>query len=321
MTEQEIISKYFSRHQPADDLEIGVGDDAAVIIPPVDKKLVVTTDTLNEGVHFLSNCSAEHLGHKALAVNLSDIAAMGAKPLWATINLSLPNVEHEWLLAFSNGLFALADEHNVKIVGGDLVRGPLSISLQVIGYLTSGNVLTRSNADIGDDVYVSGSIGDAALGLKLIKKEIDLELSQGAFDYLYACHNRPIPRIQLGLEIVSFASATIDISDGFLQDLQRITIMSDVGARIDVEKIPTSSEMQLYREQSQDWTFPLTGGEDYELIFTANHEYREDINQLSKRVSCPITSVGKIIKGDGIKLYLENHEIALPQKLGYDHFP
>ncbi len=320
MSEQDIITRYFSRHQSADNVDINIGDDAAVVIPPVNSRLVITTDTLNEGVHFFSDCPPEFVGHKALAVNLSDLAAMGAHPLWATINLSIQKVDNMWLNDFSNGLFALADEYDIKIIGGDLVKGPLSISIQAIGCVPIDKVLTRSNAKIDDYIYVTGTIGDAALGLKLYKESINLHLSKSKLEKTMQHFNAPNPMLKVGSKILDFASAAIDVSDGLLKDLQRITIMSKVGANIDFGKIPISTAVHSYIEKYQDWMLPLHGGDDYELIFTANEKFVSDVERISTETGCHITNIGKIVQDSGISLYKDNNKVTLPEHLGFDHY-
>lgn len=320
MSEQEIITQYFSHHRHCVNVDIGIGDDAAVVTPPNNSKLVVSTDTLNEGIHFYDNCKPEHIGHKILAVNLSDLAAMGAIPLWATINLSIPKIDHDWLKRFTHGLFSLADQQNIKIIGGDLVKGPLSISMQVIGYLNSDKVLTRSGAEVDDLVFVSGSIGDAGLALKLHESTKNIDISQADQEYIAMRLNKPEPRVSLGIEIVKLANAAIDISDGLLIDLQHVLSMSKVGAIIDVEKIPISKAMQEYFGVMQDWSIPLTSGEDYEIIFTANEKYVSDINYISGKTQCPVNEIGRIVKGESIKLLKGDSPIALPNKFGFDHF-
>ena len=281
--------------------------------------MVITTDTLNEGIHFRADCLPEFLGHKALAISLSDLAAMGATPLWATINLSIPNVEHQWLKDFAHGLFSLADRYDVKIIGGDTAKGYLSISVQAIGCLGPGEMLTRSGAEVDDLIYVSGTIGDAALGLKLY------ECMQGTVspvdqDYLTLRFDKPEPRIELGLEIVKFAKAATDVSDGLLIDLQHVLSMSNVGAVIDTGKIPFSEAIQRQLKDSQDWSTLLTGGEDYELIFTADKRYADRVRHISDKINCPITEIGQIVEGNNIKLMQEGSPVALPEKLGFDHF-
>ena len=213
MSEQEIISQYFSRHQSEMSVDIGVGDDAAVVTPPKNTKLVITTDTLNIGIHFDHKWLPENLGYKSLAVSLSDLAAMGAVPLWATINLSLPEIDHQWLKNYSDELFSLADRFNTKIIGGDLVKGPLSITVQAIGFI-EGEVLSRSSAKTGDLIFVTGTIGDAVLGLKLHETQGAYALTEQDYEYFTSRFYNPEPRVNLGQQIKKFANAAIDVSDG-----------------------------------------------------------------------------------------------------------
>ena len=320
MSEQEIIARYFSKHSAGASVEVGIGDDGAVVKPPENSKLVIATDTLNEGTHFDSGCLPEHLGHKALAVNLSDLAAMGAAPLWATLNLSLPDAEHDWLERFSRGLFSLADRYGIRIVGGDLVRGPLSISVQAVGYLESGRMLARSYAKPGDLIYVSGTIGDAALGLKLHRHAQDYTISKLDREYFALRLSKPEPRVDIGLGIVTCANAAIDVSDGFLCDLQRILLMSKTGAQINMDQIPLSDAMQRQLNTDKDWAVVLSGGEDYELIFTTNPEYSDAIDAVSEKINCPITQVGQITQGSDIELLKAGLRVTLPDELGFDHF-
>lgn len=318
LLEQEIIARYFSRHSAGENVEIGVGDDAAVVSPPDGSKLVMTMDTLNEGVHFYPGCAPGHLGHKALAVNLSDLAAMGATPLWATLSLSLPEIEHSWLEGFSRELFSLADQYGMKIIGGDLVRGPRSISIQATGYLKSGRAITRAHARPGDFIYVSGTLGDAALYLELSRNTENRAVSKQDLDYLSLRLHRPQPRVEVGQEIVSFASAAIDLSDGLVLDVQRVLQDSRVGGRIDLEQIPRSATMQ--RHAGEDWDRVLAGGEDYELVFTASQEHSGKIETVRERTGCPITRIGQVTQGDVLELFEAGHRYPLPDRLGFDHF-
>ena len=320
MSEQEIIAQYFSCHQPCATVEIGIGDDAAVVVPPDNAKLVITTDTLNAEVHFRSTCAPGHIGYKALAVNLSDLAAMGATPLWGTINLSLPKIDHDWLKGFSQGLFSLADQHTIKIIGGDLVKGPLSISIQVIGYLHSNRVLSRSTAQVDDLIYVSGTIGDASMGLRCNEIIKRMHLSNSEQEYITLRLDQPEARISLGLEIAKVANAAIDLSDGLLMDIQRIISMSKVGAIIDIEKIPVSKVMQQYLSNTNDWPTLVTGGEDYEICFTINKKYAEEVDSISEKTNCPITEIGKIVQNKGIQLVRAGQPVKMPKQLGFDHF-
>lgn len=302
-------------------MDVGIGDDAAIVTPPENTKIAVTTDTLNEGVHFHADHSPEHLGHKVLAAGLSDLAAMGAEPLWATLNLSLPRVDHPWLEGFARGLFLLADRYDVKIVGGDTIKGYLSISLQVIGGLRSGEALTRAAAEVDDLIYVSGTVGDAAMGLALRGGHVpDSEMSQTDWDYFAARFHTPEPRVTLGMKIAEFAKAAIDVSDGLLMDLQRVLSASGAGAVVDIANLPLSTAMQRRFEQIPDWHVPLTGGEDYEIIFTVDEGYADRLRRVSHEVNCPVTEIGRIVKNKTITLTQQGNPVALPAKLGFDHF-
>lgn len=320
LLEQEIIARYFSRHAAGEGVEIGVGDDAAVVSPPDGSKLVMTVDTLNEGVHFQPECLPEDLGHKALAVNLSDLAAMGATPLWATLSLSMPDVEHAWLEGFSHGLFTLADRYGMKLIGGDLVRGTRSISVQSTGFLKSARAMTRTHARAGDSIYVSGTLGDAALYLQLSHNLENCTVPKQDLDYLSQRLNRPQPRVEVGQEVVAFANAAIDLSDGLVLDVQRILQGSGVGARIDLEQIPLSSAMQRRWLDDQDWDQVLAGGEDYELVFTASAEHSGEIDAVRERTGCPITRIGQITQGDALELFEAGHRYSPPDRPGFDHF-
>ena len=302
-------------------MDVGIGDDAAIVTPPKNAKIAVTTDTLNEGVHFHADHSPEHLGHKALATGLSDLAAMGAEPLWATLNLSLPRIDHPWLEGFARGLFSLADRYDVKIVGGDTIKGYLSVSLQVIGGLRNGEALTRAAAEVDDLIYVSGTVGDAAMGLALRDGHVlNGEMSQTDRDYFAARFHTPDPRVTLGTKIAAFAKAAIDVSDGLLMDLQRVLSASGTGAVIDVGRVPLSAAMQRRFEQLPDWRVPLPGGEDYELVFTVEEGHADRLRRLSREVDCPVTEIGRIVKGKAITLTQQGSPVALPAKLGFDHF-
>lgn len=319
MSEQDIISKYFSRHIAGEYVDIGVGDDAAVVTPPSGSKLLITTDTLNIGVHFDEKWMPDCIAYKALAVSLSDIAAMGAKPLWATINLSLTNIDHSWLKSFSNELYNLADNYSIKVIGGDLVKGPLSITVQVIGS-SKNKILTRSNAKIGDLIFVTGTIGDAAYGLKLHESKTRQNISTKENEYFLSRLYKPQPRINLGEKISSFANSAIDISDGLLIDLGRILTNSDVGAVIDIESIPLSVPIQNAIDIKNEWNEIITGGEDFELLFTANESYRDEIIKISKKEKCSITKIGRINTESRIKILQHGKLVPLPQKIGFDHF-
>ena len=320
MSEQDIIEKYFSKHSAGDDVVIGIGDDAAIVTPPVNAKLVITTDTLIEGSHFYPDTDPFSLGHKCLAVSLSDLAAMGSSPLWATLNISLNDIKHTWLEKFSNGLFSLAEKYNVKIIGGDLVRGCTSFTVQVIGYIKSDKPLTRSGAKNGDLIYVSGTVGDAALGLKLLTRPGEINISDKDEQYFLHKYHMPEPRLELGEEISSLANAAIDISDGMLIDMQRILSSSNVGAEINLEKIPFSSYLQNQVDLNNEWKVPLTGGEDYEIIFTCSKAYQDKIHSIQERLNCSITQIGRIDNSGNLTILNNGEMLELPENLGFDHF-
>lgn len=266
MHEFDVITRYFSWDAAsANNIVLGVGDDAAVLDVPTGKQLVTSIDTLISGIHFPKNTPAEAIGHKALAVNLSDLAAMGASPAWFTLALTLPEINTDWLEGFSRGLKTLAQQHGIALVGGDTTRGPMSISIQVMGLVDKGQALLRSGANVGDKIYVTGTLGDAAAGLQTILNKLTLATDDQGF--CQACLNKPKPRLQEAALIKDFASASIDISDGLLQDLSHILSASRVGAKLDTRVLPLSSILSKM-EKSQAMHFALSGGDDYELLFT-----------------------------------------------------
>lgn len=321
MSEQELIQKYFSRHQSAyETVEVGVGDDAAIVNPPDNSKLVITTDTLNVDVHFYADCRAEYVGHKSLAVSLSDIAAMGATPLWATLSLSLPSIDHEWLEEFSNGLYNLADQHNVRLVGGDLVKGPLSITIQVIGCVKNQQELLRSGCQADDLIYVSGYLGDATMGLSILKNNSKLPLSKNDENYFLNKLHAPTPRFDVSNHIAGYATSAIDISDGFLIDMQRVLTMSNKAAVIEMEKIPVSDVMQNHIEGISDIDNLLVGGEDYELIFTIRPQDKTNLEQYFAAENILVTEIGRVEEGSGISLMNKELDSGLPSISGFDHF-
>ncbi|MEJ2115139.1 MAG: thiamine-phosphate kinase, partial [Gammaproteobacteria bacterium] len=313
LSEQELIKEYFSKHQEAyGTVDVSIGDDAAIVSPPENTKLVITTDTLNVGVHFYQDCEAKFVGHKSLAVSLSDIAAMGANPLWATLSLSLPNINHEWLKGFSDGIYALADSYNLRIVGGDLVKGPLSITVQVIGCLDNNQHLLRSACQIDDLIYVSGTLGDAALGLALINNESNIDLNAEDRDYFLTRLHTPMPRLEVSMHVADYAHAAIDISDGFLIDLQRMLTQSHKAAEIELTHIPVSKAMQARIKDLKDIKNLLIGGEDYELIFTISPQDEAKLEQYINTKNTVISKVGKITKGSGISLVNQGVPTDIP---------
>jgi len=313
-SEFELIHKYFQSTDLPDDVTLGVGDDAALLNMPEGHQLVVTVDTLIEGVHFPVNTSPEDIGHKALAVNLSDLAAMGASPRWVTLALSLPSADESWVAKFAQGFMALAKKYGVSLVGGDTTRGALSITVQAMGCVNNAMSLLRSAASEGDDIYVSGTIGDAGLALQMLS-------GQGVIpDSLLKALNLPEPRIDLGMALNGIANASIDVSDGLIADLGHILEASEVGAELSLESMPYSSDVKQWLETGNDEILPMTWGDDYELLFTASPEHASAIQALSVRLDLPLTRIGKITEQPGLRIFTPEGEITNVAGTGYDHF-
>ncbi len=314
--EFDLIARHFTR--PAANAVLGVGDDCALLGITHGMDLAVSTDTMVSGTHFFPDVHPENLGHKALAVNLSDMAAMGAMPYWALLALTVPNVDHDWLAAFSKGFFDLADEFNVSLVGGDTTRGPLALTVTIMGEVPAGAALRRSGAKVGNDVWVSGNIGDAALAVahRQGRFKIDEADYQEALLRLY----EPTPRVALGQALRGLATAAIDISDGLLADLGHICRLSGVGATVELEHIPVSAIGAKYVEQEEGRNIVVAGGDDYELCFTAHPNSRESIQDLTKMLGMPLTRIGQIKRGKGVSLLGPDGKAAKIDGRGYDHF-
>lgn len=319
-SEFEIIRRYFSR--PAQNAVLGVGDDAAIVDVSPGKELVISTDTLVSGQHFFVDTDPFKLGHKALAVNLSDMAAMGATPRWATLAITLPKAlienNESWLDPFAKGFFNLANEHYIELIGGDTTCGPLNICVQIIGEADKGNALRRSNAKVGDDIWVSGYLGDAALALAHEQQRIKLQPE--AVEKCMPALLTPIPRITLGQSLVNHAHSAIDISDGLLSDLGHILDSSSVGATIKMNAIACSSVLANHLPQTYAVSCMLSGGDDYELCFTVPKINREKIKNISIELSIPLTRIGKITNDKGLTVLDQNGNIFSPETKGYDHF-
>lgn len=294
-----------------DRIRIGIGDDAAVLEFPQGYELVATTDTLNEGVHFLPGTSARVLGHKSLAVNLSDLAAMGASPRWVLLNLSIPAPDPGWLVEFMEGLSALAAQHDVFLVGGDTCNGPLSISLTALGLVRAGASLQRSGAQAGDLLVVSGNLGDAAYALNLLKSSVDVP-----GEILNKLH-QPLPRVGLGLTLVGKASSCIDISDGLLADLGHITQASGCGAVIELDALPASGSLMELNTRER-WSLQLGGGDDYELCFTLPAD--EGLAELEREADVKLTVIGKMVNSSGIQCVEPDGQVFEPAVHGFEHF-
>ncbi len=316
--EFDLIRRYFRGRGPArGDIVQGIGDDCAVLAPPAGMELVVSTDTLIEGVHFPEGTHASDLGYKALAVNLSDLAAVGGYPAWFLLNLSLPRVNADWLAAFSEGLFSLATEQQVALVGGDTTRGTLMVTITVMGFVPKGETLMRAGAKPGDVVYVTGFVGQAALGLKQWYGQIDVpeEYRPEVMERFL----RPRPRIAEGQALRGLASALIDVSDGLAADLGHILEESGVGARVWLERLPVSPAYDSVFPVL-GWDAALSGGDDYELCFTLPPGARHAFHGRLPHFNCGFAEIGVIESSPGLRLVAGDGSAYVPVQCGYDHF-
>ncbi|MBV6448449.1 thiamine-phosphate kinase [Nitrosomonas sp.] len=319
-SEFDIIRDYFKR--PMTGALLGIGDDAALLAVKPGTELALSTDTLVSGRHFFADADPYQLGYKSLAVNLSDMAAMGAKPRWALLALTLPeelaSPDTSWLAEFSKGFFTLADRYRVELIGGDTTAGPLNIGVQIIGEVPAGRALRRSVAQPGDDIWVSGKLGDAALALKHELQQITLtseEIAQCLPSLLM-----PEARVELGRRLTGLAHSAIDISDGLVADLRHILAASEKAASIDITDIPCSAVLKKYWQQKFATDCLLAGGDDYELCFTAAEINRREIEALSAELAVPLTRIGKIHSGAGLIVKdAQGHAMTL-EITGYDHF-
>jgi len=315
-SEFDLIARYFTR--PAPSASLGVGDDAALLRPTPGFDLVVSTDMLVAGQHFFPDADPYWLGHKTLAVNLSDLAAMGATPRWALLALAMPAADEAWLARFSEGLFALADRHGVDLVGGDTTRGPLNLCVTILGEVAAGQALRRDGARAGDDIWVSGELGSAALGVRHLRGEIDL-----ADDEAEACLQRlqaPEPRIALGQALVGVASAAIDISDGLLADLGHILERSGGGAEVQLDLLPVGPAVKTLLAEPLARKCLLSGGDDYELCFTAPARRRAEVQRAAQRTGVSVARIGSICDQPGVRVLDVGGEPITLEGRGFDHF-
>ncbi|MEM7027196.1 MAG: thiamine-phosphate kinase [Pseudomonadota bacterium] len=315
MNEFEIIQRYFKQPTTNNNVIVGIGDDAAVINIPKDKQLVLCMDTLVSGIHFPIETKPEDIAYKSLAVNLSDMAAMGATPSWITLSLTIPENDLQWIEIFAKQFHALANEYALSLIGGDLSRGPMSVTVQLQGLITPTCSLLRSGAKPGDDIYVSGTLGAAAFALKSL---IEPQQWGHATNEELLRLNRPKPRLTLSQKLLGNATSCIDISDGLVADLLHVLHEGNIGAEVIVDKLPISTSIKKL-DRATCYELALTGGDDYELCFTLpelmSSEAIEQLNQV-----CPITKIGKIIEQKELVLKNSDDEkINLP-KSGYKHF-
>lgn len=322
-TRAEKMMKAKPQHVPL----LGIGDDGAVIACHPNEELVITTDMLVADRHFFADADPFLVGKKSLAVNLSDLAAMGAKPTGFTLALALPKQKHAWLHGFANGLFDLADLFDCHLIGGDTCQGPLTISITAFGVIPSGQAIKRSGAQVGDSIWVSGELGDARLALGCIRKEWSLDLDAKELNQINQRLHSPSPRIALGIALRGIATAALDVSDGLLGDLRHILEASHVGAQINIDALPRSTVLRR-QDQAIQYQCAASGGDDYELCFTANPDQHRNIEALSKELKLPLTCIGQITEAQDKSLLMLEDSDGIPlgpersqalQK-SFDHF-
>ncbi len=318
MSEFDVIRQYFTRAPQHS--ELGVGDDAALIRVGANMELAVSADMLVAGTHFFADADPYQLGWKALAVNLSDMAAMGAQPKWATLAIALPNIDHAWLAEFSHGLFACADKFGVDLVGGDTTRGPLTISVQIMGEVPTGHALKRSGAKPLDDIWVSGPLGLAALALAQLQGQASLNAAD--FKRCSSALHSPQPRVALGLALRSLANSAIDISDGLLADLSHILQASQLGAELHLSQWPQACHWPEAAglDSASQAKLLLSGGDDYELCFTAPKAVHDKLLQLGKNLGLDLCCLGMITEDPNLVVHGLDNAILDIKELGFDHF-
>lgn len=314
--EFDVIARYFSRPARRKDVLLGVGDDAALLLPPAGQALVAATDTLVESRHFLPGTPAAAIGHQALAVNLSDLAAMGAEPAWALLSLSVPDPDEQWLGEFARGLYALAEMHGVELVGGDTVAGPRVVTIEVLGFVPPGAALRRSGARPGDLVYVSGTPGEAAAGLELLQSGT---LGFGSEDRLVRRFLYAEPRLALGHALRGIATAAMDVSDGLLGDLRKLATASGVGVRLDLDQLPIAPVLADHYERSQCERYVLQGGDDYELLFTVHPTQAAALEAIGQESGVALHAIGTVVADAGVTCTRAGR-IETMAGQGYDHF-
>jgi thiamine-monophosphate kinase len=313
--EFRLIDRIKARAATRADVILGIGDDAAILQVPDGQQLVVSTDTLIAGVHFPDDTDAQDIGWKALAANLSDLAAMGAEPAWVTLALSLPEADADWLDAFLDGFCELADEHRVALVGGDTTRGPLAITIAAHGLVPAGLALRRDGAGVNDDVWVTGTLGDAAGALQQWRAQGLRSLK------LRHRLDRPTPRIAAGIALRELASSAIDVSDGLVADLGHILERSGVGAELELGRLPTSRTLaEHFADEDARWRLQLGGGDDYELCFTAAPAHALAIEQALAACDTPATVIGRIVREPGLQLHTPEGQAFEPGSAGFEHF-
>jgi thiamine-monophosphate kinase len=320
--EFELIRRFFMRPSATSasqsGVSVGIGDDAAVLDLPAGNQLVAAVDTILEGRHFLPGTDPKSIGHRALAVNLSDMAAMGATPAWATLALSMPSVDTTWLAGFAAGLLDLADAHQVTLVGGDTTRGPLTVSVQILGVVPRGTALTRSGAQAGDLIVVTGSLGDAGAGLAY-STSMPATVPDEAARFLVARFEYPTPRVAMGIAARGIASAAMDLSDGIVGDLPKLAQASGLGAAVAIEKLPLSAALRAAATHAQARDWALCAGDDYELLFTVAASRYVALQAAAQRLNLTLSIIGEMRAAAGISWLFDGAAFA-PSSSGFDHF-
>jgi thiamine-monophosphate kinase len=320
--EFELIRRFFQRRDTAraagPGVILGIGDDAAVLALPPETELIATVDTIVAGRHFPPGTDARSIGHRALAVNLSDLAAMGATPAWATLALTLPSADAAWLERFSAGLLDLAELHGVALVGGDTTRGPLTVSVQLLGYVPRGTALRRGGGRAGDLLAVTGTLGDAGAGLAFVTAPPAVE-SRAAVERLIERFDYPAPRVQFGLAARGIATAAMDLSDGLVGDLPKLAQASGLAAHVAVDRLPLSEAMRaaVPLEQARGWA--LAAGDDYELLLAVPAPRFAELEAAAARLNLTLTAVGELRPGSGVTWSINGKDFV-PRSSGYDHF-
>ena len=314
MGEFDLIASIRARAAGRDDVILGIGDDAAIVQAPPGRHVVVAMDTLNAGIHFPQDTAPADIGWKALAVNLSDLAAMGALPAWCTLSLSLPDDDAAWVDGFLDGFLALAAQHDVALVGGDTTRGPLSICVTALGLAEPGRALRRDGARVGDEVWVTGTLGDGAGALAQWRAGLGVDAA------LRDRLDRPTPRVAAGCALAGVANACIDVSDGLLADLGHIARASDVGVEIAIDALPASAALADGFNAEIRRNLQAAGGDDYELCFCAPRDAAARIVAAAASISTPITRIGRVVAGSGVQAVDAQGEVWTPASAGYEHF-
>jgi thiamine-monophosphate kinase len=319
-----LIKKYFTPGDGRKDVRLGVGDDCALLVPPTGKQLAVTVDTLVSGVHFLVETSPSDIAYKSIAVSLSDLAAMGAEPAWVTLALTLPDISNDWLQAFSESFSKTLSDYGMQLIGGDTTQGPLSITVQATGFIDPDHAMQRNNAQSGDLVYVTGTLGDASIGLELLTKQVSVD--QKIFDQCVGKLNHPVPRVEFARAAAQYCSCAIDVSDGLIADLGHILSSSHCGAEIHLDRVPLSKELREYfidstsKDRGINWARVLGGGDDYELCMTISDDKADSLIALAESMNLELTCIGRVDAGNDLRVLDSEGQQYVLDKTGYGHF-